>query len=404
MSIAATNIGLYISAEALAESPDYARRMVEESGISLFVIRTGFDPRKSPARLDRAVVVVAELGVPFQFLVGTWWGAGMEPSGELMRAAATLLDCDRTTAHESQWTMAAPGDANDDAVRERILALCAEYSPAGICLTHARFKHPADINSLFDIAGGPFGEAMAAAGFTARSVASLVGTLEQRLRGLSPECAPGLDVIGFLDRIAESDFFSRWFNFRCRQISVSVASIFGPIRQRHRGVELGTNAMGPLFSRLCGQDYRQLADCCDFIQPLFGYMHWHVLQPIQGWATLLHKKSGTIDPATALELSARLFGFDPGELGLNARQRNVSAEDNEAAITAMVRRQVGALRGFPPARVAPVLRGPGVSARTVQRLVETLQQPGFESILFQGADDDLTWRVPSLARARATPR
>jgi hypothetical protein len=390
MSTAVTT-GLYVSAEALAQAPDYARALVEEHGVGLFVIRTGFDPGTPCPHLDEAVSAIARLGVSFQFLVGTWWGEGLSGSGETMTAANHLLDYDTSLAHEVQWPMVAPGGEDDRSVRETIGTLCTRYSPSGICLTHARFKHAADINSLFEIAGGPFGEAMAAAGITRPLLTSMLRTLEQRLRGISAETAPGTTLIEFLDAVTESDLFSRWFGFRCGQVAAAVAGVFEPIRQRHPAVKLGTNAMGPRFSRLSGQDYHQLAASCDFVQPLLGYMRWHVLQPIYAWATLLREKSGTLDPRAALALSARLFGFEPAELALDWDQRNQPDEGDEAAIVTMVRRQLDALGGFPPAKVAPVLRGHGLSPRTTKTLIAISQGHGFPTILFQGSDNGLPW-------------
>ncbi len=397
----ALTTGLYISAEALAQDRDQARALVEECGVSLFVIRTGFDPREPAPCLDEAVTAVTRLGVSFQFLVGTWWGDGMSAPSQPMAATASLLDYDLRMAHEAQWKMVAPGGEYDDHVRVAITALCDRYHPSGICLTHARFKHPADINGLFETAGGPFGDEMAEAGFSRSRLTSMLGTLGQKLRGISAETAPGTTLIELLDTLTESDFFSRWFEFRCRQVATAVDRMFAPGRQRHPAVSFGTNAMGPLFSRLCGQDYRQLATVCDFIQPLLGYMRWHVLQPIYAWATLLHEKSGTLEPRAALALSARLFGFDSAELALDWNQRIQTEEGDASAIITMVRRQLGALDRFPPANVAPVLRGQDLASPTTESLVGIVRDHGFQTILFQGADN-LPWRISARRTAPAS--
>lgn len=395
----APTTGVYVSAEELAEAPDYARRLVEEHGVGLFVIRTGFDPARTSPRLDEAVGAVTRLGVSFQFLVGTWWGAGLTPAGPPMAPVVRLLDYGADLAHEAQWEMAAPGGEGDRAVQETIDRLCGRYHPAGICLTHARFKHPADINSLFSTAGGRFGDAMAAAGFTRAHLTALLGTMSQRLRGLSPATVRATTLIEFLDELTATDSFSRWFDFRCRQVAAAVAEIFAPIRRRHPGVQLGTNAMGPMFSRCCGQDYGLLATSCDFLQPLLGYMRWHVLQPIYAWAALLHKMSGTLKPGEALALSARLFGFGPAELALDWNQRGGTDEGDESAMITMVRRQLGALVGAHTAIIAPVLRGHGVAPGTNEVLVDLLRQRGCSTILFQGGDHQ-SWVLPPARSAR----
>ena len=394
---AASTIGLYVTTETIARAPDYTRALVEERGVDLFVIRTGFDPRKPAPYLDEAMSVVTRLGVRFEFLVGTWWGAGMSAPSLPMEPAANLLNYDPHMAHEAQWTMVAPGSEHDDHVRAAIAALCDHYGPSGICLTHARYKHAADLNGLFATAGGPFGAAMAEAGFTHSQLAAMLDKLGQRLCGITPATAAETTLIGFLDAITDSDYFSRWFDFRCSQVATAVGGIFEPIRRRHPEMRFGTNAMGPLFNRLCGQDYRQLATICDFIQPLLGYMRWHVLQPIYAWATLLYERSGTLDPRTALILSARLFGFDSAELELDWKQRNQTGEGAESAVIAMVRRQLGAMNDLSPAMVCPVLRGQDLASQTAESLIDLVRDHGFQTIFFQGADN-----LPSGNSARKT--
>ncbi len=383
----APTLGLYVTAETITRSPDYARSLVETRGVDVFVIRTGFDPRKPAPYLDEAVATVTRLGVRFEFLVGTWWGDGMSTLSQPMEPAVHLLNDDPQRAHEVQWRMMAPGNEHDGHVRSAIAALSDRYRPSGICLTHARYKHAADLNGLFATADGPFSTAMAEAGFTPSRLTAMLGKLGPRLQGISPTTAAGTTLIEFLDAITGSDDFSRWFNFRCRQVTTAISDIFAPCRQRHPDIKLGTNAMGPLFSRLCGQDYRQLATVCDFIQPLLGYMRWHVLQPIYAWAAWLREKSGTLDVQGALILSARLFGYDADELKLDWNHRIQDSEGDESAIIAMVRRQLGALTHLSPAMVCPVLRGQDLSSPTTETLIDLLRGHHFSTIFFQGADN-----------------
>ena len=392
---AASTLGLYVTAEPIARAPAYSRTRGEEGGVGVSAIRPGCDRGKPAPDLDEAVSAITRLGVRFEFLVGTWWGAGMSALGQTMEPAASLLNYDPQLAHEAQWKMVAPGGDHDEQVRSAIASLCDRYRPSGICLTHARYKHAADLNGLFTTADGPFDAAMAENGFTPSRLAAMLGKLGQRLQGISPATAAGTTLIGFLDAITDSDDFSRWFDFRCRQVTAAVGGIFSPSRQRHPETKFGTNAMGPLFSRLCGQDYRQLAIVCDFIQPLLGYMRWHVLQPIYAWAALLHERSSTLDPRAALILSARLFGFDSAELELDWKHRHQSTEGAESAVIAMVRRQLGAMPDLSSARVCPVLRGQDLAPQTTESLVDLVRDHGFPTIFFQGADN-----IPSQNSAR----
>ncbi|HET8986485.1 MAG TPA: hypothetical protein VFN03_12075, partial [Trueperaceae bacterium] len=82
---------VYVSPAAMCAAPSYARRLVEEAGVECFVLRTGFDPTSTSSYLEQAVALVKALDARCWFLVGTWWGDGVDPADEAMTAVADDL-------------------------------------------------------------------------------------------------------------------------------------------------------------------------------------------------------------------------------------------------------------------------------------------------------------------------
>ncbi len=323
------------------------------------------------------------------FLVGTWWGEGLEDDPLTMRNRSPVFKYNSNEAHESQWSMLTPSPETHKPIVERILEFTRRYEPFGICLTHARFKHAADINSLFDMGRDGFSDAMDKAGLTPARIrlelVNVIKTLEGLTLSKLATHAEGKTLIEFLDALSGSDLFSRWFDFRCDWIEESVDGIFAQIRSARGNLFLGANAIGPLFSRLSGQNYSRLAGTCGFIQPLFGYMRWHVLQPIYMWAKFFARQCPSIQSAEALCLSAKLFGYTVDELSMNWKDRNQSDEGDEAAIIRMVKKQLSALP-VDSGHYMPVLRGHGLGVETTRTLAELVREKAGGSVIYQGSN------------------
>jgi hypothetical protein len=381
--------GLYVSADAVSESPNYARKLVEECGVNLFVLRTGFNPGQACPQLDDTINNLTRLGARFMFLVGAWWGAGIENDPLTMKPVHSLMDYDARQAHESQWGMLTPCDKTNTVIVTKMDALIRAYNPYGICLTHARFKHPADINSLFDIGEASFKQNMLNANISVDELSDGVQVLCKKIKGMTNQellkIAAELSLIELLDSLVESDLFSRWFAFRCAFIALAIEALFSPIRTLYPKTQLGTNAMNPLFSVMSGQHYETLSRHCDFIQPLLGYMRWHVLQSVFMWGRLFSENVTDLSSADALELSRKLFGISPGTLSNVDSDLDGTNEGDEADVIRTVELQLERCAGN-AATMMPVLRGKGWQPSTITRLTESARLTGIGGVIYQGSD------------------
>lgn len=386
---AKANTGLYIAPETLCDEPDFARQLVEENGVDLFIIRTGFNPAESTASLEEAREVADRLGACVVFLVGTWWGEGkqftsspMEPVGRLSKGQVVL-------AHEAHWPMIAPGGDHDKPIRDRIDHLCRRFSPHGICLTHARFKHAADLDSLFLVAGGEFGVAMEQTKLEHRQLKRAIAEIRSELRSMTPTTLEAStstsDPISFLDALSEQEIIRRWFKFRCNHIYNSLEDLFSQARARHPGVLFGTNAIGPCFSDLSGQNFDLLQNACDFVQPLLCYMDWHVLQTIYAWAELFQISIDGLSKPSALDAASDLFGFARGELTDGDVWPTTPTAPHGQGVAAMVARQLEHLPMSSHCETWPVLAAWGLP-RDVIKKTETRVRKFSTGVVFQGTD------------------
>ena len=216
------------------------------------------------------------LGVVVWLLAGTWWGHGITGGGETMALTGEWRSLARRgllgdyPAHEQQWPMWVPGGPADATIGANLEHLGARWRPHAICLTHARFRHPAAIAALFE--SGPGWPSPPPAADWERVVAGLDGITPAQFAELSARH----DLIGTLDQLArrggpggDATPFSSWFAQRGTRLRTAVTQLLATAR-RAGGDRLiaGSNAIGPHAAALSGQHYGDLARQTDFIQPL----------------------------------------------------------------------------------------------------------------------------------------
>jgi hypothetical protein len=384
--------GVYVSPASVAASPEYAARLVGDSGVNLFVLRAGFNPTRVDPALAAAVEIVRRVGARAWLLVGAWWGEGVEPSHEDMRTFCPWPDRDAYAAHERQWRMRPPGGKQDERIAETVVALLHERSPDGICLTHSRFRHPADISGLFE---------MPADGFPGCDSGDLRGALvriDRVLRRQAPEViiahSESERLPGFLDWLADAEVFGAWFRLRCEMITASVSKL----KTTLDGVAppeclFGQNAFNPFMSGLCGQDYDAMSGACDFVQPLLGYMRWHVFEPVLAWTDWLRRRVPGLEPADAPRVARNLLGLDhmlwpaaePDCLrGEDEGRTDLTRATVEAALNRCLRVRSDEMR------VLPVLRGNGWAPDVISDLSARAESPGMDGVIYQGCN----WLAP----------
>jgi hypothetical protein len=381
---------IYVEPAAVVTSPDYAARLVDEAEINVFVLRTGFSPvARLPGTLERAIDVVRSLESDVWFLVGAWWGNGFDPIDEGMVTVAPWSYPSHEVSHEARWNMATPGAAADDAVEARLRHLVERFDPDGVCLTHARFRHPANIPGLFEIGGGAFQMRMEDAGVTRDELASATRTFDARLRSCSVETLRCLvrdrRLPAFLDAATERQIFSAWFRVRSEIVTDSVARFGSAVRAvGSTRVVFGVNAYAPAGAALCGQDYVALHGVSDFLQPLLGYVRWHLAQPVHAWANFLMERVRGLDEATAVSLGAELFGLQARDFPRSNASRD---EDDgfQEAIGRLVALQLQEARRAQGA-LLPVVRGGVWPRATVAALSELVAEGDDAGIVYQGTD------------------
>lgn len=388
--------GVYLDPAAVARNPEYAARLAA-AGVSIFLLRTGFDPRRTAPALERAVAVADRLGVATWLLAGTWWGHGLDAGAEAMalpdgwRALARRGLLGDYPAHERQWPMLPPGGRADAAIAANLEHLARRWGPRAICLTHARFRHPAAIGGLFESAPG---WPELAATHWEQVLAGLEGITPRRLAELSA----GHDLAGALDQLARRGAgggrgpergvgapFAGWFAQRGARMQAAVNGLLGAARRAGGGrLRAGVNAIAPHAAALSGQHYGELARQADFVQPLLGYLNWHVFQCGAAWARLLRRAGGgRLSEAEALAGAWRLFGLEPRRLPRSeAEMAGEGAAGTPEAVAGALLERV--LRACPAQRVLPVLRGHGWPAAATRRLEQRIRAAGCPAVFYQG--------------------
>jgi len=375
--------GIYAAPGAVLHCPKTMQRLVEERGVNLFVLRTGFDPASHDTSIKEAMHILRGLDVEVWFLVGAWWGIGVDPGDLAMRSQCPWQGYGTQWAHESRWRMHTPDGNFDDVVAEALAGFASEYAPDGFCLTHARFRHPADIPGLFETGGDLEGHDLACA-FEA---------VNARLKTLDPislkTVASGCALAAFLDRLAGGTVFRQWFSMRSEKVQASCERFRKAVRSTRSGRPLfGVNAFGPMGDGLCGQEYTTLHETCDFVQPLLGYMRWHVMHTVGSWARFFCEHVWGLNENEAVEISVGLFDLEGIPFPDTLDAYSEKGEGDSGLIMSVVERQLAMCRAatsryFP---VFPVLRGSDWPMGVVDEISALVERDGFSGVIYQGVD------------------
>lgn len=361
---------VYLSPEELMGKRERLRWWRLRGSLGGVVLRVGFDPKRPDPLLAGAVEAAQELGLEVCLLLGTWWGEGVTPPRPLARAAE-MPEYGPAWAHESRWTMGFPDAVY---VAEGLAELVKRHRPLAVCLTHARFPHVADFGALFGM-----GE-----GLVDAELRSALGELSARVSEASPaeleRWSDGGGLSGFLGGATGSVVFERWFGRRCALIESAYAALKEACRDASDGQTMfGANAMGPLFSLYSGQDYARLSEVCDFLQPLLGYMRWHVWQPIGSWARFLAERRAGLDFADAVRIAARLFQV-PDELCPKSPAFYEESDEGEGRSIdeiALVQYRLARKRLSEKCQCMPVYRGDGGwPMKTLRRAIARTRRDG----------------------------
>jgi hypothetical protein len=383
--------GIYVSPEAVMRDPDYTRLLIREHGIRTFVLRTGFQSGAVPETLKSAIQLLRKMEAHICLLVGAWWGEGVDPGEKGMKSLASPKWTGKWSAYESQWRMHCPGGQQNGAIEAALIRLIRENEPDSICLTHARFRHPADISGLFET-GSELEALLQEDGMDISIMVDGLGKVERSIAASDPkellELSSSCDGLGgFLDQLSQSAHFSTWFAIRCRLIEQSLRQIGAVVAHTSAySTAFGTNAVAPTLGKYCGQDYTEISRCCDFIQPLLGYVRWHILQSVCAWGYFLMDLCPSLNNRKAMTIACRLFRINGDVVQDGIRVCEREDEGGLELIMDILAGQVGECERLlaPRTSVWPVFRGNDWPLDVYPKLGQLNGTSRFNGMHFQG--------------------
>ena len=373
-------LGVYVDPRAVAAHPDYAKRLVEDAGVDHFVLRSSYG-LDIPEAVGKASQIARDLKIDVCLMTGTFWGnANIKPVEGLA-----------TKSHESQFLMDLPGSEIDSRIVNKLEKMCRENKPDAICLSHARFRHPGYLNSVFyDGSDDPvFLARMEAGGIPRPEVDKAISETEKVLAAadkewLLNEAENGL--IEFLCAATQNDIWERYFAFRCRIVSESYRTFAQTVRQFPE-VAFGTNAYNPTAARVTGLDYEDFTSSCDFVQPLMPYMEFHIYQPIAALACYV-KTCTKLDDFTSVEIAKRLLFLGDTVSPDNISKIDSCGEGKCDAVRSIVTRQLQLCEKYldKPYQLLPVLRGRDWGKGVISELLEEMKKRGYPGVVFMGCN------------------
>lgn len=377
MSLPAKN-GIYLSPDTIVKNSGLVHALKNRANTDFFVIRAGFSPENENPLLADAVNIVREEGGHVCILAGTWWGE-----------KESSIPPTRYKSNEARYPMVMPGGDYDPMIHRYLERLCRTLKPDSICLTHARYRHPAFLEALIDDgADVSYQKLLQKSGI---DLELLKKQWNLFLKGISDKAQETFWSSGNannLERVFKgitgSNLFSQYIDFRCRTIEDAAISFKNTVKNCSEEILFGSNIYSPVCSRLCGQDYHALSDIYDFLQPLLGYLEWHVLEPIAALAQCLHQGSG-ISQEQAVLTAKSLFSFDelPDCTLIGHLVRRGEGTSDQIVYT--VSRELSLLKQFPFKRKCmPVLRGNDWDRTVTGKLSDICVTSELEPIVFQG--------------------
>ncbi|MCL2122337.1 MAG: hypothetical protein FWH28_08835 [Clostridiales bacterium] len=373
--------GIYCQPAAVAATPDFAKRLMEEAGVDHFILRSG-PGGIIPDAQEKAVEVLRELNADIEFMVSTFWGGG-GPS----KPIENLL----SKSWESQYLIDLPGSPMDEVLIAKMEKLCKLYKPEAICVTHARYRHPAYLDGIFDegVDIPEYQARMEAAGIPRSDVIADRALWEKAMGALDSKSllkAAEKGILSFLCELSQSDAVMRLIRFRQKTVRDSLMAFRKAVTAHD--VSFGANAYPTWGAELCGQDYANAyAETCDFVQPLLCYMEWHRYEPIAAWGRYLHLHSKA-DEAASVEAAKILFGLGNTLCPDRLNALDTCAEGNKESIYSIVSEEIKMCAPYvnKPYQLQLVLRGKEWDWQLTDTLVSESKAIGVDSFIYVGCD------------------
>jgi len=385
--------GIYVSPGAIEQDPYYANKLVNDHGINMFVIRCGFDPAAWDPAIGEAAEIVSRNGAEYWLLAGTWWGHSPQPQVEEMRSIVDENLFPLTQSFEAQFPMKALGGAADAHIAAAIEDLCRKFAPAGICLTHSRFRSAAYLPGLFQYCPGALEEAMRVQNITPERLSAAFAAAVKRMSELDgPELlslAQDKGLGKFLESLAGESIFAAWFELRESVLAESIRSLRDAVKAFNSGnILFGSNLYDPFGAPLCGQSYERLDRLYDFVQPLLSYMLWHIYEPVAALSKLLITHASKLAQEEAVEIACRLFDLEGLGMPTDVERMTREGEGAPETITNVIGRAIQNCKSLQNQKhlVTPVIRGRTWPSSVSLSLADQVLNEGFDGVIFQGTE------------------
>ena len=380
-------IGLYAHPDAIVEEPDYAKRLVD-AGLDLFIVRTGYGPNYFDS-LDDAVQIVRDLNAQICFLSGAFWGGKVIP-----------VENPPDKSNEIKWPMDLPGSTADAGIVSHVQKLCGQYKPESVCLTHARFRHPALIDDIFDgyRKDTAYLARMEAAGVLWEDVSAGRADFERALASADEKAllnASEQGLIRFLGELSQNDIFERFFSYRCRAVTASLREFSNAVKA-FDGITFGINAYSPTGAMVCGQDYDDYDNICDYLHPLLGYMEWHRFEPLAAWGRYMHRHA-RLSEATAVAIAKNLFYLGDTTCPDSFTALDTCGEGSDRDILSVVGTELKMCAKYAtkPYQMMPIIKGKTWSKSVIDTLIREIDELPFNAFVLQGPD----YLLPGIPRS-----
>ena len=373
-------LGVYCQPAAIATTPDYAKRLVEEAGVDHFIIRSGYES-VIPGAQEKAVQVVRDLKADVEFMLSTWWGS----------SNVKVIDNLPAKTWESRFPMDMPGAASDAKIISKLEDVCGKYHPDAICMTHARYRHPGYLDGIFDEGTGDaqYQSRMEAAGIPRRETLEARAAWEKAMGALDNQSlitAAEKGIVEFLCELSQSDALRRLLSFRRETVRESLLALRKTVTGY--GAAFGANAYSPWGAELCGQDYDNVySETCDFVQPLLCYMEWHRYEPLAAWGRYLNQYTKA-DMPTSIEAAKILFGLGGTVTPVSFDAFDTCLEGDMESIYSIVDREIAMCAPYTskPYSLQPVLRGMQWDWSMTDKLISGGKALGIDSYIFVGCE------------------
>ena len=374
-------LGMYCHPDAVADSPDFAKRLVGEAGVDHFILRSGYDTTTAyPDSLGKACQAVRDANASLSFMSGSFWGG--TPPVDLGLPYKS---------NESSSPMVMPGPSTDEALVVKYQNLCKTFQPDSICVTHGRYRHPAFIDGIFDegVTDAEYQKRMTDAGIPRSEMQTVRAAWEKAMGSLDKEALlrdSKKGLIEFLCDLSESDALKRLIAFRCDTLHSSLMKYRKVVKDN--GVSFGANGYTPWGALLCGQDYeKSYAETCDFLQPLLCYMDWHRYMPLAAWCYYI-RQFVSVDEKTAIEAAKSLFGLDGVVCEDSIQGLDNCLEGSTEAIYSFLTKEIQMCAPYlsKPYLFQPVLRGKDWDWAMTDKVVAEARALGIDSFVFMGCE------------------